>query len=150
MSGEETGSSEPLQYTALTSRHEALGARMVPFAGWYMPVQYGSIIEEHRTVRTAAAAPIAVSEADHVALAPDVAVGPRGEIAVLWLDRGVPAPAPKDGHPAEHTHLSSMDLYVAVAADGSNFGPPQRVNRADGEVWGFAVSRPRIAYGPGG
>lgn len=96
------------------------------------------------------AAPIAVSEADHVALAPDVAVGPRGEIAVLWLDRGVPAPAPKDGHPAEHTHLSSMDLYVAIAADGSRFGPPQRVNRADGEVWGFAVSRPRIAYGPTG
>ena len=31
----------------------ALGARMVPFAGWEMPVQYASIIEEHRTVRSA-------------------------------------------------------------------------------------------------
>ena len=54
MSGEETGGGEALQHTALTSRHEALGARMVPFAGWYMPVQYSGILNEHRTVRSAA------------------------------------------------------------------------------------------------
>ena len=38
--------------TPLASRHEALGARMVDFAGWYMPVQYTGIIDEHRAVRT--------------------------------------------------------------------------------------------------
>jgi aminomethyltransferase len=54
VSGEETGGGDALQRTALTSRHEALGARMVPFAGWYMPVQYSGILNEHRTVRTAA------------------------------------------------------------------------------------------------
>jgi len=54
VSGEETGGGNALQHTALTSRHEALGARMVPFAGWYMPVQYSGILNEHRTVRTAA------------------------------------------------------------------------------------------------
>lgn len=43
-----------MKRTPLAERHEASGARMVDFAGWYMPVQYGSIIEEHRTVRTAA------------------------------------------------------------------------------------------------
>lgn len=43
-----------MKQTPLASRHEALGARMVDFAGWYMPVQYSGIIEEHRTVRTAA------------------------------------------------------------------------------------------------
>ena len=32
-------------------RHEALGARMIDFAGWRMPVQYGSILDEHRCVR---------------------------------------------------------------------------------------------------
>ena len=37
--------------TPLASRHEALGARMIDFAGWRMPVQYGSILDEHRTVR---------------------------------------------------------------------------------------------------
>lgn len=40
--------------TALYDWHVKHGARMVDFAGWDMPVQYGSIIEEHTTVRTAA------------------------------------------------------------------------------------------------
>src|SRR5438477_300371 len=42
-----------LRHTPLYDVHRALGARMVPFAGWEMPVQYASIIDEHRTVRTA-------------------------------------------------------------------------------------------------
>jgi aminomethyltransferase len=37
--------------TPLADRHEALGARMIDFAGWRMPVQYGSILDEHRAVR---------------------------------------------------------------------------------------------------
>jgi aminomethyltransferase len=40
--------------TALDSRHRALGARMIPFAGWEMPVQYKSLVEEHLAVRNAA------------------------------------------------------------------------------------------------
>jgi aminomethyltransferase len=40
--------------TPLYDRHIALGARIIPFAGWDMPVQYKGIIEEHRTVRNAA------------------------------------------------------------------------------------------------
>ncbi len=43
----------PLRRTPLYDVHRALGARMVPFAGWEMPVQYHSILDEHRTVRTA-------------------------------------------------------------------------------------------------
>ncbi len=41
-----------LKRTPLEASHEALGARMVPFAGWNMPVQYNSIIDEHTAVRT--------------------------------------------------------------------------------------------------
>ncbi len=41
--------------TPLDARHRALGARMVPFAGWEMPVQYTSILDEHRAVREHAA-----------------------------------------------------------------------------------------------
>jgi aminomethyltransferase len=41
-----------LRQTPLHALHVELGARMVPFAGYEMPVQYGSIIEEHRTVRS--------------------------------------------------------------------------------------------------
>ncbi len=37
--------------TYLHDRHVALGAKMVDFATWHMPVQYTSIIEEHKTVR---------------------------------------------------------------------------------------------------
>jgi aminomethyltransferase len=37
--------------TPLAARHDALGARMIDFAGWRMPVQYDSILEEHRAVR---------------------------------------------------------------------------------------------------
>src|SRR5436309_540153 len=40
--------------TPLYDEHVRLGARMVPFAGWAMPVQYRSILQEHRAVREAA------------------------------------------------------------------------------------------------
>jgi aminomethyltransferase len=41
-----------LQRTPLYARHVELGARMVPFAGYEMPVQYEGVIQEHRAVRT--------------------------------------------------------------------------------------------------
>ena len=37
--------------TPLYDEHMRLGAKMVPFAGWLMPVQYTSIVEEHQAVR---------------------------------------------------------------------------------------------------
>jgi aminomethyltransferase len=40
--------------TPLYEAHQTLGARMVDFAGWEMPVQYTSIVAEHEAVRTAA------------------------------------------------------------------------------------------------
>ena len=40
--------------TPLYAEHVALGARMVDFAGWEMPVQYRGVIDEHRAVRSAA------------------------------------------------------------------------------------------------
>ncbi len=40
-----------LKRSPLESAHIALGARLVPFAGWNMPVQYSSIIDEHQAVR---------------------------------------------------------------------------------------------------
>src|SRR6266487_3286987 len=42
---------QTLLRTPLFDRHVALGARMVPFAGWEMPVQYEGVIPEHRAVR---------------------------------------------------------------------------------------------------
>jgi aminomethyltransferase len=42
---------ETLRRTALFDRHVAAGARLVPFAGWAMPVQYAGVREEHLAVR---------------------------------------------------------------------------------------------------
>ena len=44
--------SQTLLRTPLHDRHVELGARMVPFAGWDMPVQYEGVIQEHKAVRT--------------------------------------------------------------------------------------------------
>src|SRR3954471_3149918 len=42
-----------LKQTPLHDEHVRLGARMVDFGGWHMPVQYTGILEEHDAVRTA-------------------------------------------------------------------------------------------------
>jgi aminomethyltransferase len=41
-----------LRRTPLYDTHKALGAKLVPFAGWEMPVQYAGILAEHHAVRT--------------------------------------------------------------------------------------------------
>ena len=40
-----------MKTTAFCALHEQLGAKMVPFAGFYMPVQYEGLLIEHETVR---------------------------------------------------------------------------------------------------
>jgi aminomethyltransferase len=45
---------ETLRRTPLHDRHQAAGARLVPFAGWEMPVQYEGVRQEHMAVREAA------------------------------------------------------------------------------------------------
>src|SRR5580692_7851110 len=46
-------SDTPLLKTPLNRVHRSLGAKMVDFGGWDMPVQYSGIMEEHKTVRNA-------------------------------------------------------------------------------------------------
>lgn len=43
--------SEELKKTPLHAEHLALKARMVPFGGWHMPVQYSGLVDEHKSVR---------------------------------------------------------------------------------------------------
>ena len=45
---------ETLRRTPLYEEHQALGAKLVPFAGWEMPILYTSIVREHEAVRQAA------------------------------------------------------------------------------------------------
>ncbi|MGQ0803438.1 MAG: glycine cleavage system aminomethyltransferase GcvT [Actinomycetota bacterium] len=41
----------PLRHSPLDAEHRALGARMVPFGGWEMPIQYEGVLAEHRACR---------------------------------------------------------------------------------------------------
>ncbi|MGA9657644.1 MAG: glycine cleavage system protein T, partial [Asticcacaulis sp.] len=50
----ENPSDAPILHTPLYDRHVALGGRMVPFAGYAMPVQYEGVLAEHRWTRTEA------------------------------------------------------------------------------------------------
>ena len=43
--------STPLKKTPLNARHRNSGAKMVPFGGWDMPVEYSGIVAEHMAVR---------------------------------------------------------------------------------------------------
>ena len=43
---------EELKKTSLYDTHVKYGGKMVPFAGWCMPVQYKGVIDEHMNVRT--------------------------------------------------------------------------------------------------
>ena len=95
----------------------------------------------------------AVSSAERRAQAPSVAVGKDGAIHLVWLDRGTLGTADKVGAhaPGGHSHQSWSDVYYSRSDDGGkSFSAPQRVNAADGEVWGFSVSKPAIGIGPQG
>lgn len=46
--------SAPLRRTRLYEQHRKLGAKMAPFAGYEMPIQYASVLEEHQAVRNQA------------------------------------------------------------------------------------------------
>ena len=45
---------ESLRHTPLYAWHQQAGARLVPFAGWEMPVQFSGVVDEHTAVRSAA------------------------------------------------------------------------------------------------
>ena len=69
---------EDLKRTPLEASHIALGARLVPFAGWNMPVQYTSIIDEHSAVRTSAG----IFDISHMGQ-----IFVTGPTAAQWLNR---------------------------------------------------------------
>ncbi len=97
----------------------------------------------------ALAAPVVISDPSAKSLAPDVAVDAKGGIHIIWLQR-LPVVAPADGHNHDR-HLSSMDLWYSKSMDGgATFSLPIRVNDAPGAVWGFAVSKPKIAVARSG
>ena len=85
----------------LDAEHRALGARMVPFGGWEMPLRYGSVLDEHRACREGST----VFDVSHLG-----SVWVRGEGAfdalqgLLTNDLGRVAPGQ-----AQYTHLLDAD-----------------------------------------
>ena len=64
-----------LKRTPFYPRHVALGAKMVPFAGHEMPIQYEGIMAEHRAVRTG----VGVFDVSHMG---EIRLTGRGAIAL--------------------------------------------------------------------
>ncbi len=90
-----------LRRTPLHDAHVDLGARLVPFAGYEMPVQYRSIIDEHRTVRDA----VGVFDLSHMG---EIEV--RGADAAAFLGYAVVSdPAALDVGQAQYSMLCDAD-----------------------------------------
>ena len=68
-----------LKRTALSHVHEQLGAKMVPFAGYYMPVQYSGLLEEHHAVRNA----LGVFDVSH--MGEFLVSGPQALDLIQWV-----------------------------------------------------------------
>jgi aminomethyltransferase len=77
-----TAESQTLRKTALNARHRKLGAKMVDFGGWDMPVEYpssGGLVKEHMTVRTG----VGMFDVSHMG---DILIrGPQALDAVQWI-----------------------------------------------------------------
>src|SRR3990172_8100727 len=107
-----------LRRTSLYDTHVAAGARMVPFAGWEMPVQYSGIVDEHRAVRTRAG----LFDVSHMG---EVAVtGPGARGSVQWLitnDAGRLRPGEGLYSPMCAAHGGILDDLTVFCLDEGRF-----------------------------
>ncbi|HKQ80332.1 MAG TPA: sialidase family protein [Blastocatellia bacterium] len=100
---------------------------------------------------------VEVSLPHRISASPDIAISPDGGINVIWVDKGeakdAPATPPRPTGPQTggHSHKTYNNLYFARSSDGGRtFSQPLRISSKDGELWGFATSRPRIAVAKSG
>jgi aminomethyltransferase len=118
-----------LRHSPLDAEHRALGARMVEFGGWDMPIQYTGVLEEHRACREGAV----VFDVSHLG---SVRVSGVGALAMLqWAltnDLGRIAPGR-----TQYTHLLDPadahvvdDIIVWWVADGDFLVMPNASNTA--------------------
>lgn len=102
-----TDATPPPRRVALDAEHRALGGRMVPFAGWDMPLRYGSVLDEHRACRTGAVV-FDVSHMGSVWVRGPGALGALGGLLTNDLGRIGPGRA-------QYTHL--LDDGASVVDD---------------------------------
>jgi hypothetical protein len=95
-----------------------------------------------------AAGPVRISSDTQVAQAADVAIDEQGAIHVMWLGENTAAPNAEQIARRGHSHDSSTNLYYTRSVDGgASFEAPRTLNASEGDVWGFAISKPRVAIG---
>src|SRR2546423_7363036 len=94
-----------LRATPLNSLHRSLGAKMVDFGGWDMPVQYSGVIEEHRAVRTA----VGLFDVSHM-----------GEMAIryYWFADGEVSGTPARIAHTGYTGEDGYEIYVPPSEAG--------------------------------
>ncbi len=117
-----------LLHTPLHEQHRRLGARLVPYAGYEMPVQYTSIIDEHRTVRAA----VGIFDLSHMG-----EIDVRGDEAVSFLRHAlVSDPGALEVGQAQYSMAANQDggivddLIVYRRGDGEFLVVCNAANRA--------------------
>ena len=93
-----------LHETPLTDVHRSLGARMIDFGGWLMPVQYRGIVEEHRAVRERAG--LAGEQVEAVLSVDSTIVRAHQHAAGARRDSVFTGPAPDTGGRIESQEFS--------------------------------------------
>lgn len=123
------------------ARYHRLAVATLAFT---LPALTASAATEPSTPATAL-----VSSANHQAQSPEVAIGPDDSVNMIWIDQNTADSSETHGH--GHSHMASTNLFFARSTDGGlTFSTPVAVNPTPGEVWGFSVSKPRIAVGRNG
>jgi aminomethyltransferase len=136
---------EPLRHSPLDAAHRALGARFAPFGGWEMPIQYTSVLEEHRACRDDAV----VFDVSHLG---SVAVSGRRAFAALqWAltnDLGRIGPGR-----AQYTHLLDpvdahvVDDIIVWWVDDDLFLVMPNASNTDGVTTAIAEAVERVGRG---
>jgi glycine cleavage system T protein (aminomethyltransferase) len=120
-------SPDQLKKTPLNARHRAMGARMVAFGGWDMPVEYSGIVDEHMTVRTRAGL-FDVSHMGQIELA-----GAGALATVQWLT----------SNDASRLGIGQVQ-YSALTTPGGTFVDDILVYRLAGDHYLFVVNASSI------
>jgi aminomethyltransferase len=129
-----------LRTTPLYDEHVKLGAKMVPFAGWLMPVQYTSIVEEHQAVRNN----IGIFDISHMG---QLIVNGAG--ARAWLNNMLTNNIEKlDGSTGQYTFLLNehggiIDDLIVYRIDDEKFLLVVNASRADEDFAWLDRHRPK-------
>ncbi|MEM9385170.1 MAG: glycine cleavage system aminomethyltransferase GcvT [Pseudomonadota bacterium] len=121
--------------TALASAHERAGARMVTFAGWQLPVQYRSVLEEHRAVRSAAG----MFDVSHMMITDF-----SGEGASAWLRELLCSDVATLKEPGAGRYTCALNPEGGVIDDLIVFRRPSRNGKAAWRTVSNAGTRERV------